>query len=46
LIRRFHRYEDMILRFATNLTVPFTNNTAEVRHEVARSESAHRPHPR
>jgi transposase len=29
LIRRFCRYEDMILRFATDLTVPFTNNTAE-----------------
>lgn len=29
LIRRFHRYEDMILRFATDLTVPFTNNLAE-----------------
>jgi transposase len=29
LIRRFHRYEDMILRFATDLSVPFTNNTAE-----------------
>lgn len=29
LIRRFIRYEDMILRFATDLTVPFTNNTAE-----------------
>jgi transposase len=29
LIRRFRRYEDMILRFATNLTVPFTNNCAE-----------------
>ena len=29
LIRRFHRYEDMILRFATDLTVPFTNNEAE-----------------
>jgi transposase len=29
LIRRFHRYEDMILRFATDLTVPFTNNVAE-----------------
>lgn len=29
LIRRFRRYEDMILRFATDLTVPFTNNTAE-----------------
>jgi transposase len=29
LIRRFRRYEDMILRFATDLTVPFTNNVAE-----------------
>ena len=29
LIRRFHRYEDMILRFATDLSVPFTNNVAE-----------------
>lgn len=29
LIRRFGRFEDMILRFATDLTVPFTNNTAE-----------------
>jgi transposase len=29
LIRRFRRFEDMILRFATDLTVPFTNNTAE-----------------
>jgi transposase len=29
LIRRFHRYEDMILRFAVDLTVPFTNNAAE-----------------
>jgi transposase len=29
LIRRFHRFEDMILRFATDLTVPFTNNEAE-----------------
>ena len=29
LIRRFHRYEDMILRFAVDLTVPFTNNVAE-----------------
>jgi len=29
LITRFRRYEDMILRFATDLTVPFTNNTAE-----------------
>ncbi|WNV84873.1 IS66 family transposase [Umezawaea sp. Da 62-37] len=29
LIRRFRRFEDMILRFVTDLTVPFTNNTAE-----------------
>lgn len=29
LIRRFRRYQDMILRFATDLTVPRTNNQAE-----------------
>ena len=29
LIRRFRRYEDMILRFATDLSVPATNNEAE-----------------
>jgi transposase len=29
LITRFRRYENMILRFATDLTVPFTNNAAE-----------------
>jgi transposase len=29
LIQRFTRYEDMILRFAVDLTVPFTNNCAE-----------------
>jgi transposase len=29
LIGRFRRFEDMILRFATDLSVPFTNNTAE-----------------
>jgi transposase len=29
LIARFRRFEDMILRFATDLTVPFTNNEAE-----------------
>jgi transposase len=29
LIRRFHRFEDMILRFVTDLTIPFTNNMAE-----------------
>jgi transposase len=29
LINRFRRYEDMILRFATDLSVPFTNNAAE-----------------
>ena len=29
LIKRFTRYQDMILRFAVDLTVPFTNNCAE-----------------
>ena len=29
LMRRFRRFEDMILRFATDLAVPFTNNEAE-----------------
>ena len=29
LLRRFERYEDMILRFATDLAVPFSNNLAE-----------------
>ena len=29
LIRRFRRFEDMILRFATDLTIPWTNNQAE-----------------
>lgn len=29
LIARFRRYEDMILRFTTDLSVPFTNNEAE-----------------
>lgn len=29
LINRFRRYEDMILRFSTDLSVPFTNNEAE-----------------
>jgi transposase len=29
LIRRFRWFEDMILRFATDLTVPFSNNKAE-----------------
>ncbi len=29
LINRFRRFEDMILRFATDLSVPFTNNEAE-----------------
>lgn len=29
LIARFTRFEDMILRFATDLSVPFTNNEAE-----------------
>ena len=40
LITRFRRFEDMILRFATDLSVPFTNNEAE-RHVVpSRSSSA------
>lgn len=29
LITRFRRFEDMILRFTVDLTVPFTNNEAE-----------------
>lgn len=29
LIRRFERYEDMILRFATDLVIHFSNNLAE-----------------
>jgi transposase len=29
LISRFRRFEDMILRFVTDLSVPFTNNEAE-----------------
>jgi transposase len=29
LIGRFRRFEDMILRFTTDLSVPFTNNCAE-----------------
>jgi transposase len=29
LIRRFRRFENMILRFTTDLSVPFTNNAAE-----------------
>ncbi len=29
LITRFRRFEDMILRFAADLSVPFTNNEAE-----------------
>jgi transposase len=29
LIKRFRRFEDMILRFATDLTVPWTNNEAD-----------------
>jgi len=29
LIRRFRRYQDMNLRFVTDLSVPFTNNQAE-----------------
>jgi transposase len=29
LIGRFRRFEDMILRFATDVTIPFSNNMAE-----------------
>ncbi len=29
LIRRFHRYQDMILRYTTDLAIPWTNNQAE-----------------
>jgi transposase len=29
LIRRFRRYQDMILRFSTDLAIPWTNNQAE-----------------
>jgi transposase len=29
LINRFRRFEDMILRFTVDLSVPFTNNAAE-----------------
>jgi transposase len=29
LLNRFRRFEDMILRFTTDLSVPFTNNEAE-----------------
>lgn len=41
LITRFRRYGDMILRFATDLTVPFTNNAAErsVRHRRRSADS-------
>src|SRR6266508_96232 len=38
LARRFDRHEAMILRFATDLAVGFTNNLGELRHEVARCE--------
>lgn len=38
LIRRFQKHEAMILRFCCDLRVPFTNNVAEVRYEVARFE--------
>ena len=37
--RRFHAYEDMILRFVTRPDLDiFTNNDVEVRHEVVRDE--------
>ena len=38
LANRFADHRETILRFATDLAVPFTNNQAEVRHEVARCE--------
>ena len=38
LTARFETHRKVILRFTTNLAVGFTNNTAEVRHEVARCE--------
>src|SRR5215210_1191498 len=38
LANRFDHNRDMILRFLDDLATPFTNNAAEVRHEVARSE--------
>jgi len=38
LATRMSNREDDYLRFARDLRVPFTNNPAEVRHEVARGE--------
>lgn len=38
LLERLTSRGDEVLRFATDLTVPFTNNLAEVRYEVARDE--------
>ncbi len=38
LARRIRRRIEDYLRFATDLRVPFDNNPAEVRHEVARDE--------
>ena len=38
LAARFETHRTVILRFTTNLAVGFTNNAAEVRHEVARCE--------
>ena len=40
LARRLLAREDDYLRFTTNSQVPFDNNAAEVRHEVAREEWA------
>jgi hypothetical protein len=43
IARRFLNFEDLILRFATRPDLDiFTNNEAEVRHEVARGEWAAR----
>ena len=38
LAHRFDTHRDMILAFLHNLSIPFTNNAAEVRHEVARDK--------
>ena len=38
LLVRLRDRDEQVLRFARDLSVPFTNNQAEVRHEVARDE--------
>ena len=42
LLVRLDAHRDEVLRFLDNLGVPFDNNQAEVRHEVARCEWARR----